>query len=76
MSNVKKYGRSRQAKDENTYIILCRRYAIWMQGKYDKKRETHLFYLVTVAFLHQQGLHESPRILYYTNVHCLSWSRL
>jgi len=51
----------RQTKEDN--IIRCMRIACWIS----KATDTHLEYVVLIAFLPQQWLHERASILRYTN---------
>jgi len=58
---VEKYGTARQATDDN--IIRRMRFACWIH----KATGTHSEYVIFIAFLLQQNLHERAAILRYTD---------
>jgi hypothetical protein len=62
---VEKYGRTRQATDEN--IIQRMRFACWIT----KATDTHSEYVILVAFPRQQRLRERVSILHYRYITCL-----
>jgi hypothetical protein len=63
--NVEKYGRARQAKDDN--IIQCMCFGCWIT----KATNTHSEYVILIAFPRQQWLHETClNVTLY--VHCPS----
>jgi hypothetical protein len=63
--NVGKYGRAGQATDDN--IIWRMRVACWIP----KARDKHSEYVILIAFLLQQWLHEHALKLRYTYIVCL-----
>jgi hypothetical protein len=63
--NVEKYGRARQARDDN--IIRRNRFACWVT----KATNTHSEYVTLIAFPRQQWLGERASML-RVYVHCLS----
>jgi hypothetical protein len=54
---VEKYGRARQATDDN--IIRRMRFACWIT----KATDTHLEYVIIITFPRQQWLRERPSML-------------
>ena len=62
---MEKYGTARQATEDNT--IRCMRIACWIP----KATNTHLEYVIFIAFPLQQWLHERASLLRYTYVHCM-----
>jgi hypothetical protein len=62
---VEKYGRARQATDDN--IIRRMRFACWIT----KATDTHSEYVILIAYPQQQWLRERASIL-HSYVHCLS----
>jgi hypothetical protein len=60
--NVEKYGRAKQSTDDN--IIRRMRFACWIT----KATDTHSEYVILIAFLQQQWLHERLDVTLY--VHC------
>jgi hypothetical protein len=62
---VEKYGRSRQATDDN--IIRRMRFACWI----NKAIDTHSEYVIFIAFPQQQWLLERASVLRYTYIACL-----
>jgi hypothetical protein len=64
-NNVEKYGRARQAIDDN--ITLRMRIARWIS----KATDTHSEYVILIAFPLQKWLHERTSILRYTYIVCL-----
>jgi hypothetical protein len=60
--NVEKYGRVRQATDDN--IILRMRFASWIT----KATDTHSEYVTLIAFPRQQWLRERASMLRYTYI--------
>jgi hypothetical protein len=63
---MEKYGTARQATDDN--IIRRMRFACWIT----KATDTHSQYVILIAFLLQQWLHERASMLRYTYVACLA----
>jgi hypothetical protein len=61
---VEKYGRARQATDDN--IIRRMRFACWIT----KATDTHSQHVILIAFL-RQWLRERPSILRYTYIACI-----
>jgi hypothetical protein len=59
---VEKYGTARQATDDN--IIRRMRFAFWIT----KATDTHLGYVILVAFLRQQWSRERASMLRYTYI--------
>jgi hypothetical protein len=57
--NVEKYGRARQATDDNKLPRM--RFAWWIT----KTTDTHSEYVILIAFPHQQWLRESASLLRY-----------
>ena len=55
--NVEKYGRARQATDDD--MIRRMRFACWIT----KATDTHSEYVIRIAFLWQQWLSERPSML-------------
>jgi hypothetical protein len=64
-NKVEKYGTARQATDDN--IIRRMRFACWIT----KATDTHLVYVIIIAFPRQQWLRERASILRLC-VHCVS----
>jgi hypothetical protein len=64
--NVEKYGRARQATDDN--IIRRVRFACWVT----KPTDTHSEYIILIAFPLEQGLRERAAVL-RLYIHCLSF---
>jgi hypothetical protein len=62
---VEKYGTARQATDDN--IIQRMRFACWITTATD----THLEYVILIAFPRQQWLRERVSMLRYTYTGCL-----
>jgi hypothetical protein len=62
---VEKYGRARQATDDN--VIRRMRFACWIT----KATDTHLEYVILIVFPRQQWLHERASMLRYTYIACL-----
>jgi hypothetical protein len=62
--NVEKYCRAEQATDGN--IARRVRIACWIT----KATDTHSQYVVFIAFLPQQLLHERDLVLRYTSIAC------
>ena len=62
--NVQKYGRARQATDDNTLHALC------MLDNYDYIH-THSEYVILSAFPRQQWLRECASVLRYTHIACI-----
>jgi len=58
LDNVEKYGRARQATDS---------FACWIL----KATNTHSQYVILIAFMLQQRLHERASVLSYTYIDCL-----
>jgi hypothetical protein len=65
LDNVKEYGRARQATDDN--IKRRMRFAC----RITKATDTHLKYVILIAFPRQQWLRERASMLRYTHVACL-----
>jgi hypothetical protein len=65
---VEKYGRGRPATDDN--ITRRMRFSCWIT----KATDTHLEYVILIAFPRQQWLHESTSVL-HLYVHCLSLTK-
>jgi hypothetical protein len=63
---VEKYDTARQATDDN--IIRRMRFACWVT----KATNTHSEYVILIAFLRQQWLHERASVLRYTYIACLA----
>ena len=63
--NVEKYGRARQATDDN--IIRRMRFACWITKSTDTRPE----YIILIAFPRQQWLRQRASILRYTYTACL-----
>jgi hypothetical protein len=63
--NVEKYGRARQATDDN--IIRRLRFAFWMT----KATDTHSEYVIIIAFPQHQWLRERATMLRYTYIACI-----
>jgi hypothetical protein len=61
---VEKYGRARQATDDN--IIRRMRFACWIT----KATDTHSEYVILIAFRRQQWLRERASFLRYTDIAC------
>jgi hypothetical protein len=64
-NNVEKYGRARQATDDN--IIWCMCFACWLT----KATGTHPEYAIFIPFPQQQLLHEHTSMLHYRHIACL-----
>ena len=62
---MEKYGRARQATDDN--IIRRMRFACWIT----KATDTHSQYIILIAFPRQQWLRERALVLRYTYIACL-----
>jgi hypothetical protein len=62
---MEKYGRTRQATDDN--IIRRMRFACWIT----KATDTHSEYVIFIGFELQQWLHERLSMLRYTYIDCL-----
>jgi hypothetical protein len=62
---MEKYGTDRQATDDN--IIRRMRFACWIT----KATDTHLEYVILIAFTRQQWLRERAS-MFRLYVHCLS----
>jgi hypothetical protein len=62
---VEKYGRARQATDDN--IIQRMRFACWIT----KATDTHSEYLILIAFPQRKWLRERASLLRYTYTACL-----
>jgi hypothetical protein len=60
--NVEKYGRARQATDDN--ITRRMRFACWIT----KATNTHSEYVILIAFPRQQWLRERASVLRYTYI--------
>ena len=60
----KKYGRARQATDDN--IIRSTRFVFWIT----KATDTHPEYVILTAFPRHQCLRENASILRYTYIAC------
>jgi hypothetical protein len=58
--NVEKYGRARQATDDNIVWLLS--FACWIT----KATDTHSEYVILIAFSQQKRLRERATILRYT----------
>ena len=54
---MEKYGRARQATDDN--VVRCMRVACWIT----KATDTHSEYVMLIAFLRQQTLGERASVL-------------
>jgi hypothetical protein len=63
--NVEKYVRAREATDDNIIWHMC--FACWVT----KATDTHIEYLILVAFPRQQWLLEHVSMLCYTCIACL-----
>jgi hypothetical protein len=63
--NVEKYGRARQATDDN--IIRRMRFACWVT----KATDTHWEYVILIAFALQQRSRERAWMLRYTHIACV-----
>jgi hypothetical protein len=65
--NVEKYGRARQATDDNITRFMC--IACWIT----KATNTHSEYVIIIAFPRQKWLRERASVLRYTYIacHCL-----
>jgi hypothetical protein len=66
---VGKYGRARQATDDNT--IRRMRFACWIT----KATDLHSEYVILIDFARQQWLRERASVLRYTYTACRIWSR-
>jgi hypothetical protein len=62
---VEKYGRAKQATDDN--IIRRMRFACWIT----KDTDTHSEYVILIAFARQQWLRKRGSIFRYTHIACL-----
>jgi hypothetical protein len=62
LDNVEKYGRARQATDDN--IIRHMRFAWWIS----KATDTHSEYVLLIAFPRQQWLRERASMLRFTYI--------
>ena len=63
--NVEKYGRARQATDDN--IVRRMRVGRWIP----KAADTHSEYTIPITFPRQKWLHERASLLRYTYTACL-----
>jgi hypothetical protein len=62
--NVEKYGRARQAADNN--VIRCMHTACWIT----RATDTHSDYLILIACTWRQGLCNHTSVLHYTYIAC------
>ena len=62
---MEKYGTARQATDINT--MQHKRFACWIT----KATDTHVEYVIIIAFAWQQWLRERASMLRYTYIACL-----